>query len=352
MNEQRRNLAVGITVLVGLVLLGAMILRFAGVPELFQRGYVLQLHADGTHEVHEGDPIHLSGMPIGRVTAIEFTDGDPRKGVTFTTRIDQNVNIPANAACFIYGGSGLKSSYVDLASTGECPIDPATGRKMEFLPKDRVTVLEARPKGSGLIPDELMESMKSFSRLADSVNAMLTAPVPATGAAGTQTATGTAPAIEVQGLASTLAKLNRALDALNAVMGDNQNQANIKLALDNLAKASAGAVEAMNSLKAFAADAGKATQTVQAVATRTGDDVHELSVKLIADAERISQLMTTLNKAAQKIESGEGAMGKLLNDPELYNNLTEMSKGLSTLVNDFDSLVKQWKERGVELKMK
>lgn len=352
MNEQRRNLAVGITVMVGLVLLGAMILRFAGVPELFQRGYVLQIHADGTHEVHEGDPIHLSGMRIGRVTAIEFTGGDPRKGVTFTTRIDQDVNIPGNAACFIYGGSGLKSSYVDLASIGECPIDPATGRKMDFLPKDRVTVLEARPKGSGLIPDELMESMKSFSRLADSVNAMLNPPAPATGAAGTQVATGTAPAVEAQGLPGTLAKFGRALDALNAVMGDNQNQSNIKLALDNLAKASAGAVESMNSLKAFAADAGKAMQTVQGVATRAGDDVHDLTAKLIDDAEKISQLIMTLNKAAQKIESGEGAAGKLLNDPELYNNLTEMSKGLARLVDDLDALVKQWKERGVELKMK
>ena len=151
--------------------------------------------------------------------------------------------------------------------------------------------------------------------------------------------------------ASTLAKLDRALDGMNAVLGDPQNQANIKTSLDGLAKASASAVELMKDLKQVAGNADKFLVSAQGVTTRASDDLHGLTQKLMTDAEHISQLLTALGKATDKLNTSEGTLGKLLNDPELYNGLVETTKGLDKLMKDFDALVKQWKEKGINLKM-
>lgn len=355
MSEKRRNLAVGATVLVAMALLGGMILRFAGVPEMFQRGYEIKMESDAAHDVHEGDLVHLAGMNIGRITKMAFTDpNDPIKGVTFTARIDWNVNIPGNAVCWIYGGALTKGTYIDIKTANTFLTDPRTGQKLQILPKDYPVTLAAVAKGSSLIPEEMTDAVKSFGKLADSLQSVLGQPPSASTdgpTSATSVASASAPA-EPAGLPATLAKLNRTLDAMYAVMGDTQNQANIKLALGNLATFSGNAIEVMNKLKEFASAATLAAGDAGKLTTQASGDLHALTQKFIEDAEKMSQLLMTLNKAAMKIDSGDGTAGKFLNDPQLYNSMAEMATGLNKLVQDFDALVKQWKEKGVEMKLK
>ena len=54
--------------------------------------------------------------------------------------------------------------------------------------------------------------------------------------------------------------------------------------------------------------------------------------------ETVSNFKTTverLNGVLTKIEQGEGSLGKLAHDDELYNNLTEASRELDLLLQDF-----------------
>lgn len=44
MKESTRNIAIGLTVIAALVLLGGMILIFAGLPGPLQTGYKIKLH--------------------------------------------------------------------------------------------------------------------------------------------------------------------------------------------------------------------------------------------------------------------------------------------------------------------
>lgn len=355
MTERGRNIAVGVTVIVALSLLAGMILIFAGLPEKFQRGYDLQIVSDGTHGVNEGDLVYMAGIRIGRVTHIGYTDNDPRKGVTLTVRIEHTVRLPANVEAYVFGGSGLSGAYVELKAQGPYRTDPATGRPLDFLPATGGYVLKANVRSSSLIPEEVTDALKGLSTLADNINKLI-APPPAAATGSqpttgqTQTAAMTAPAD--QGLQGTVAKLNRTLDAIYAVTGDQQNQTNLKTSMANLSKASASAIEAMDALKTFAASATKTADNASALTTRASDDIHSLTQKLITDAEAISKMMASLNQTADKMNSGEGTMGKLLNDPALYNGLVEMSQSVNTLVKDFDDLAKKWKERGIEMKLK
>ncbi len=55
-------------------------------------------------------------------------------------------------------------------------------------------------------------------------------------------------------------------------------------------------------------------------------------------AETIKKMQTTvegLNKVLQKIEKGEGSLGKLANNEELYDNLSNASRELDLLLQDF-----------------
>jgi len=95
MTEHTRNLAVGLTVIVALGLLGALIVIFAGVPGALKGGYEIKMHFYGTGDAHEGDFVHLMGIRVGRITDIRFkNEQDPREGVLFTASIDGDAKIP------------------------------------------------------------------------------------------------------------------------------------------------------------------------------------------------------------------------------------------------------------------
>jgi len=358
MKETSRNVAVGLTVLVALGLLAAMILIFAGLPQAFQGGYVITMLSQATYDVHDGDSVYLSGIRVGRITDIRFTHpNDPGGGVTFVARIEADINVPANAKAIVFTKGFTGSAYLELQAEGLLPVDPQTGKPVKYLPTDDSAVVSVVRREGGLIPDELREGLDKLSRLADTLNRMLAAEEGSVPTSPMEMPT--RPATMPGGFRGALARLNRTLDALHAVLGDVENQSNLKTSLANLARATSSAADTMESLQAFAAEgrraaaaAGETLQDVRQTSTTARQRVDELAVKLIEDAEKISAFLTTLNQAAAKIDSGEGTAGKLLNDPKLYNDLVEATRQMAELLKEFRTLLDGWKQSGVPLKLK
>jgi len=371
MKERARNVAVGLTVLVALAMFGGLVLLFTGLPELFQRGRVLRMNFPATADVHKADWVHLAGVRVGKITDIVFRDGDPRKGVQFIARMDDGVRIPANVRPQIYTRGFVGGAYVELVPSGMPRRDPRTGREMDFLPEDFDEALDGRIKGTGLIPDEMLDAVRGLSKLAENLNELIAPAEPASSPATGPAAS--APAPTGGGLRESLASMGRALNALEAVLGDAENQANIKQSMANLSLATAKAMDAMDELKSFAREASKtavearetvidARQTVAGASEAIGRfatfaknadrRVQDLSAKLIDDAEKLSDVLAGIHRVVTKIESGKGSAGKLLNDPKLYQGLVEATRQLGELMKELRGLAEHWKKHGVGVKLK
>jgi phospholipid/cholesterol/gamma-HCH transport system substrate-binding protein len=310
MKEQARNLAVGITVIVALCMLGGMILIFAGLPEILQRGYQINVHADATYDLHEGDAVHLAGMAVGRVTRIDFADPqDPARGILITLRINHGVHVPSNAKAMIYTKGFMGGAFLELKGEGPMMTDPATGKEIPFLPIEPAPTIAAVQKGNELIPPEL-------TKLAGTLGDVL-APPPSTATPTTWPSTQTA---ATSGFYATMERINRTLDATYMVLGDPANQANLKKSLANLSKLT--------------------------------DNANQLAQKLMDTSEKMSSLLTTLNNVARKLEAGEGTAGKFLNDPKLYNSLVNATSEVTALTVEMRVLVEDWKKSGVPIKLK
>jgi phospholipid/cholesterol/gamma-HCH transport system substrate-binding protein len=365
MKERKHNVAVGLTLLVALGMFAVMVLLFTGLPEMFEGGWVLHARFAQTYETRVGDWVHIAGMRVGRVTKIGFFQDDPRKGVQFDLRIDRGVQVPGNVVPRIYSRGVVGGSFISLDATGPARKDPATGKPLAFLPPNWPAVLEGERQSEGLFPKELVDGLKGLAKLGESLNDLIGQPPGATTRPGT-TQPSTAPTAPNGTIRDTFARLGKAVDSVDAVLGSQDNQANIKLSLANLAVATAKAAEAMTELKTFSWEAGKAVAGAKLVVEEVGKTatkfgtladntdrrIGELSQKLVADAEKLSEMLTTLNQVATKMDSGQGSAGQLLNDPKLYNNLLEASQQLTKLMEEFRAALEQWKARGIPLKLK
>jgi len=334
MKERTQNVAVGLTVLVALVLLGGLIMFFAGLPWLVQQGYEIRIAADTTHDAHPGDGIHLAGMRVGRVTDVGFTDPtDPYAGITITARIEQDIKLPGSVVAEFYTKGLVGAAYIELKPTGPARLDPDTGEPLEFFPTDGSLIMASRHIGTSVVPQELTDAMKSMTELADNINELLKPTV----TEGTTIAPGTQ-VPEPAGLRATVDKLNAVLDAMVAVLGDVDNQQNLKTSLANLAKATETAAATMEDLQAFAQKAGT-----------TAEDFSELARKAAGSADQISRLMATANRLATSIETGEGTAGMLLNDPKLYNSFLQATTQMNDMMAELQILIDQWRQQGVKI---
>ena len=357
MKEHTRNVAVGLTVLVALAMFGGMILMFASLPELLQTGRILRLKFAGTAGAKSGEWVYMSGIRIGKITSVEFAGPDPREGVMFVCRIDSDVKLPGNIEPRITAGAFMGGPYLELRPGGPDRYDPVTNKKLEYLPDDWPEPLKGRRISPSVLPKELTEGLKGLSKLAESLNSLIAAP--AETQPGTQPGAQPTPAT----LRGTLAKFEQALDDLHEVLGDKSTQANFKKAMAGLAETAGKASEAMDALKVFAVEgrekAGKtltaASQAVEKFATlaeNTDRRLDDISKKIITDAEQLSKVLETINRIATKMDTGEGTVAKLINDPKLYDNFLQASKQLSELAAELRVLVREWEKNGVRLKLK
>jgi phospholipid/cholesterol/gamma-HCH transport system substrate-binding protein len=371
MKQRTQNIAVGITVIAALLILAGLILLFTGLPQVFQRGYEIRMEFERTGDAHVGDLVYLAGMSVGRITDIFFTDpNDVEKGVTFTARIDGHIRLPGTVEANMFTRGVAGTPYLALVPGGQPLRNPNTGEILKYVPTDCVVTIPGRHKSSGLIPtevtdavkalaalaskadkliDDLGPALKSLGQLAENLNSLFAdeAPVlPPADAAAPTTQPGEAPsAPSKQGAKASLAKLNKVLDGLNAVLGDPGTQKDLKTALSNLSKASAQAVEALQAFKAFTQDASTAMGSL----TTHSEDLVQ---KLIQDAEKLSAVLGSFEKAMANVEQGKGTLGKLVYDNELYNNLVTASEAMTKTLQEAQSLLKEWKARGMGVKLK
>ena len=65
---------------------------------------------------------------------------------------------------------------------------------------------------------------------------------------------------------------------------------------------------------------------------------------------RFTSLGEQLDSILARIDSGEGTIGKLMNDPSLYNDVRDAAQRLALTLRDLQAMVRQGKEQGLDVK--
>jgi phospholipid/cholesterol/gamma-HCH transport system substrate-binding protein len=70
------------------------------------------------------------------------------------------------------------------------------------------------------------------------------------------------------------------------------------------------------------------------------DSLTQVNIKALAAS--LEETLNSFKSVMAKIDNGEGSIGKLVNDEELYNNLEGASKELEELLKDFKENPKRY----------
>ena len=304
--QRRRSMVVGVFVVVGIIMFFWMIFKFGDLPILVSeiKSYAVRVQFPSAPGVQRDTPVRFCGYQIGRVIEVkppelmrDLNTGQYYHQTLVIANIDnQFKDIPADVEVKLMT-RGLGSSYIEMKVPQK---DIRKGKILNegsLLQGSTGVTSEFFPEESQRKLDELITGINNFVRNA------------------------------------------------NDIAGDTENKANIKAAIANIAEASKQATAVMQQLQETAAVGKTTLQNADARMER-------LTNSLIGTSDKLSEVMTHLESIIDKINSGEGTAGKLVNDGRLYEQLLEDSRQLELVIKDLKSFVEQSKEKGIPLKLK
>lgn len=136
------------------------------------------------------------------------------------------------------------------------------------------------------------------------------------------------------GLQGSGEKINTTLDELNGTLGGvnrliAQNEASITLAISEFSQTMVEVKERIASLDPIINKSGETLDKINAL---------ELEQTL----KEVSALLSTMNQTVESINNGEGTVGKIMTDDELYNNLNQAMLDLDSLLVHFNQYPKHF----------
>lgn len=329
MSSYKKNLLVGLTVLVAMLLLGYMILRFGDAPaRLFISDRIpVQLTVDRAPGVNDGSPVYYRGVSVGRVSNIHLSPDQAE--VIINARIQADVSIPANVVGLIRTQGVIGAS---AAISLELPANQLpTGR---LAANDKIA---AQYIGLEVLPSEFTTLAQELTALSHELRQ-------------TQIINHTDEAIV--SLKTQIDHTGKVLDSIEAIVADPQVQQNIKDSVDAIRQTSQSAQRITSQLEKTSQTIDTLADHAQLTLEKTNASIDTITAQLSSRLEQTSQILANIQSISSKIDQGSGSAGLLMNDPRLYQSLVESSNELTDLLKDARRLVQQWEQEGAALRLK
>ena len=313
--QRRHNLIVGVFVMIAVVAFGWMVFKFGELPVTAQKlqSFEITVKFPSAPGVLAKTPIKFCGFQVGKVTTISppyiglDDEGKPHPYVKIDLAIQKDyTKIPSNAKIRVIERS-IGSSYIEILTDPEVPVAPIDPDKPETaylhnLPQD--TVLEGTVGSANeFFPEEIRAKLDVF-----------------------------------------IDKVTSLTSNLDVIIGDKQNQKNIKEALANISRM---ADEAAKTFDEAAKTFEQATETFASAESFT--DTATESVDQIAENLNVS--IRELNNIFAKVNSSDGTVGRLLNDGILYENLLDSIQELESALEQIKLLTAESREEGIKIKL-
>ncbi len=253
-------------------------------------------------------PVRMVGVNIGRVRAIDIIDRKAR----VVLYIDKNRKVDRNATVSIRSQGILGDKFVGVE-----PGDNGTF----YDAGDTITRTRA---GTDL--DMLMDSLQTagqdLSAILSSLRKVL----------GTED--GERSMIEIlENTRSLTANIDSLSAKLDGIAGDNRGD--IREVIANIRQVTE---DIRDDLPRLTEKLETAADSVTGVLSDNRESVKETVIQIRKDAELLEETLASLRTITQRIEDGEGTVGKLINEDETYVSINETLGGFNKMMKKADQL--------------
>ena len=274
--------------------------RFLKGSELFSNNYKYYAYYDQVGGIQTASHVMIYGVKVGSVTKVTL-DEDPSKGVELELSIDRRYRIPADSKAKIFSNGVMGGKAVDIVmgSSPEYIEDGGT-----LASEVGVDIIDMAGSELEFFKGKITEVVGSLTTTLNGINSLLED--------------------NSKNLNSIVANVDGITASTDEILRDQKTHLK----------------EAIASLNLFAQSLGDNTEHIDSIMS----NLDAFSAQL-AEADLVSEVESTvehLNAVLAAADAETGTVGKLLNDAELYDNLSAASDNLSLLLADLKANPKRY----------
>ena len=327
MDERVLQARVGIMVVSAMLLTIILTVLFGKFPAMLAHGKSVYVRFPSAPGVLQGTPVRKSGILIGRVESVNFIEGSS----------DVMVTVRTNPGIELYDS---EKARVTASLLGDAVV--------EFAPDPTRKDPQPLPNGANLDGIVIANPLEMFSKIEGDVRHTLTS----VGAAGD----------EVGKLAQNINKLLEGKDAakldqvlnktelamesfhkamanLNDLVGDEKVRADLKQSLAGVPKIMEDTSKAVAGMQNAVARADKNLENLEHLTGPLGERGEQIAARLDSSVTQLDQFMRQLVTFTEKFGNEEGTLTKLMNDPNLYNDISSAARNVNELTTRMKPIV-------------
>lgn len=295
----KKEVKIGIYAIVILLCAWAGI-RFLSGVDVFGRHAVYYARYEQVNGVQNAAAVMIRGVKIGKVSEIRVSPDDPTS-VEVVLSIPRSYRLPVDSEAKIFSTSIMGSKAIEIVLGSSSEILESGSNINSGYTKDLMAVADSeldyyKDKITTLV-ENFNATLKSLNSLVDNNNKSIT---------------------------EALAHLNSITAGLDGAIGkDKQQLADIVASIDKFTKA-----------------LSENSAHIDSIMTNVDSVTSALAEKNAG--ESLGESLAELNSVLAKINGGEGTVGRLMRDEQLYANLTQASANLSALLADLKEHPKRY----------
>jgi len=244
-----------------------------------------------------GANVTIRGLNVGKVKIIDFNDDFAKIKVTFSIRDDLTFSNESVAQLYeagLIGGKAIaiipKYDSSNIIKNGDILISEIKPGLTELV-NQQIAPLQDKIEGLLTSADSLFAGISNIMNYDTQNNLKMT----------------------LEGLASTIENVNVLSSNINDIL--NANEKGLKSTINNLSKVTGNLNKITDSLK---------------------------QMPLSSIVKNFDDTSLQLKRMIERLNSGEGSAGMILNDNKLYDNLVNSSEALEALLSDLKSNPKKY----------
>lgn len=265
-----------------------------------------------------GTQVRISGVRVGSVASINL-----QKDQSVTVFLDMNkgVRIPKNTVAAIISTGFMGGKAIELIYDRPCSGDDCA-KSGDFIQGETKGLVSSMMGEENL--ENYMEIIKTgLQDVVDDLNEKLLSED-----------SDSPLAKSVRDLQGTLENLRSATGQVDRLMRNSSND--IDRTMSSLASVSGNIAAKNDQIGSIINNADSLSRQLAAADLQaTLDEVNTTIKSLKNTLSTADQALAGVSSAVGKINNGEGSLGKLLHDDQLYQNISELSLRADSLFNDF-----------------
>jgi phospholipid/cholesterol/gamma-HCH transport system substrate-binding protein len=366
MDDRVMQFRVGVVFLATLLITGILLALFGKLPFYLGRYYTVRIRFTYAQGVSQDTPVRKNGIRIGKVTDVELTDNDSKVLVTVQIQADKKIytnEVPCITRDLLGDTaiSFLPEAEFNGERTGEKLMSARPGQKpAKPEPIAPGTILQGYiledPTG---IKKALEAALKSPINTVNSTGEALTAASKKLGDAAQRIEEIFDPETQ-QNAKSVLRDAAASLRTVHSILGDEENRKKLAEALQKLPETfdnmnhtfrsteqmlsqftQRSSVDGKTPIERMIGTIELTERTLRKFSEPAREGEMAPTDQIAKAMENINDITGLIRTIVTRIEQGEGSLGALMNDRQLYErlnraarNIEEVSRQLKPIVDD------------------